>query len=222
MIFIFLAALIHFYINRATINLHYGKVFYRLGLECQNKCSFDEQLSYFQKAVFYDPNLINAYYQLGIIYGRNGQHKEEIESYKKVVQLDHTNGEAYFKVGLHYFQDGELDYALRYFLQSNRYKPNSPDTYYYMAHIYDRQEMYKEAVFQYMRLVLGESHLSADACERIWHISKIPGQYGMVWDEVYQLHAREEQRKLWEQIDRYIRTDQVPEFMHKPDGEGHD
>ena len=210
-----LAVLIHFYFNRTTLNPRYGKVFYKLGLECQNKCSLNKQLSYFQKAVFYDPNLKDAYYQMGIIYGKQGESEKEFVSYKKVATLDYANVDVHFKVGRYYFEKGEWDYALRCFLQSNRYKPGSYDTLNYLAQSYEKKQMYKEAVHYYVPVVGGRTHLSAEACKRIWHISKIPGQSKMVSDEVYRIYDSAEQGKLWEQIDRYLETDQVPEFMQK-------
>lgn len=214
-------ALLHFYINRTTLNLHYGKVFYKLGLECPDKRGLNKQLSYFQKAVFYDPNLTDAYYQLGIIYGKKGQNEKEFTSYKKVAALEHVNADAYFKVGRYYFEKGELDYALRYFLQSNRYKPGSHDTFHYMAQIYEKKQMYKDAVHYYIAVLTQGSYFSTTACERIWRISKIPGQYRMVLDKVYQIQDSKDkgQQKLWEQIDRYLRTDQVPEFLQKSEAQ---
>src|SRR3989338_548980 len=96
--FVFLVFL-HWYISRMTINPNYGKVFYKLGLECQGKCNFNKQLEYFKKAVFYDPNLTDAHYQLGVNYGKRGQNEKEFMSYKKVTTLDHTHADAYLKVG---------------------------------------------------------------------------------------------------------------------------
>ena len=218
LIFFFLAGLIHFYFNRTTINPHYGKAFYRLGRECQDKCGLDEQLSCFQKAVLYDPNLNDAYYRMGIIYGKKGQNEKELMSYKKVAALDHRNADAYLKIGLHYFQQGELDHALRYLLQSCRYDPNSDDMVFYMAEIYYKKKMYREAAARYMGILSRRSPLSAQACERIGLISKIPDQRNMVLDEVYTIHGNKGQEELWGQIDRYIRTGEMPEFMRKPDG----
>ena len=88
----------------------------------------------------------------------------------------------------HYFQKGEFDYALRYFLQSDRSKQGSPDTVYYLATIYEKRGMYAEAVFDYVRLVSWGSPRSAELCKRIWRISKLPDQYEMVLDKIYQLH----------------------------------
>ena len=208
-----LAVLIHFYFNRTTLNPRYGKAFYKLGLECQNKCSLNKQLSYFQKAVFYDPNLNDAYYQMGIIYGKKSQNEKEFMSYKKVAALDHTNADAYFKIGLYYFKKRELDHALRSFLQSYRYNPNADDTLYYMAETYYKKKMFREAVSCYLGLISRRSHFSVQVCEEIGRISRIPDQHGMVLDAIDKMHGNRGQEKLWEQVDQYMRTGEVPDFM---------
>jgi len=212
--------LIHWHITRVALNPRYGKIFYRLGLECEKECATNERLYYFKRAVFYDPNLSDAYYQLGTIYGREGRHKEEIESYKRNVQLDWTNGEAYFKVGLDYFQRGEFDQAIRHFLQSDRRRPSAHDTFYYLAQSYDRKGMYPEAVYYYVTLIVWGSPRSAEICERIWSISKIPDQFQMVTKQLMMLwNGNAGQYELWKQIDQYIKTDQRPEFMRKSEGQ---
>lgn len=207
------------YVNRTARNPHYGKAFQKLALECQNDCDLNKRFRYFQKAVYYDPNLSDVYYQLGIIYGKQGNYEREIESYKKVTTLDHANADAYFKIGFYYFQRGELDYALRYFLQSKRYKPGSHDTFYYIARTYEKKQMYRDSVIYYVGLFAGGSPFAAEACGRIWRISKILDQYEMALDEVNRMRrSNKEQEKLWEQIDRYLRTDDVSEFICKSDG----
>lgn len=214
LIFLFLTVLIHSYINRTTINPHYGKVFYKLGRECQNKCSLNKQLSYFQKAVFYDPNLSEAYYELGIIYGKRSQYKEEIDSFQRLTQLDHTNAEAYLKAGVAYLKNGELDRALRYVRQSDRFKPNQPDTIYYLAKVYDQKEMYPEAVYHYVAAIILGSPRLAEICERIWFISKIPNQLQMVFEHLMMIKTTGRDA-LWEEIDQYIKTDNPPGFRRQ-------
>ncbi|MBI3617423.1 MAG: tetratricopeptide repeat protein [Candidatus Omnitrophica bacterium] len=198
-----------------TPNPYDGKVFYRLGLECQNKCSLNKQLAYFRKAVFYDPNLSDAYDQLGAIYNKEGQYKQKIKSYQRVVQLDHTNAEAFFNVGLYYLQKGELDYALRYLLQSNRYRPGSDDTFYYIANAYDQKGMYEKAAFYYITLIIWRSPRSQEVCERIWTISKISGQQQMVLDRLWIAMRDAGMYPVWEQIDQYIKTDRYPNLWDK-------
>lgn len=208
LLFFFPIVLIHFYISRTAINPHYGKVFYRLGLECQNKCSLNKQLAYFRKAVFYDPNLSDAYHQLGVIYGKKGQHEKEIESYKKAAQLNHADSEAYFRLGLHYFQAGELDYALRYLSQSDRDKPGSDDTFYYIAKTYDKKGMYKDAIHYYISLISNSSPRSPEIFERIRAISMFPDQREMVLTQLRVRLWDNGLRDLWYKIDQYLKTDQ--------------
>ena len=208
LICLFVFVSIHLYITRMTPDPYYGKVFYRLGLECQNKCSLNKQLVYFRKAVFYDPNLSDAYHQLGIIYGNKGQHEKEIESYKKAAQLNHADSEAYFRLGLHYFQSGELDYALRYLSQSDRYKPGSDDTFYYIAKTYDKKGMYKDAIRHYIPLISNSSPRSPEIFERIRAISMFPDQREMVLTQLRVLLWDNGLRDLWYKIDQYLKTDQ--------------
>lgn len=210
LIFIFF---LHWYLTRMTPNLYYGKVFYKLGMECQDKCSLDKQLSYFRKAVFYDQNLKDAYYQMGIIYGKQGQVEKEIVFYKKLAALDHANADVYSKVGRYYFEKGEWDYALRYFLQADRYK-SIDEVVYWIAGMYENKGKYKEAIFQYARLITRDSVFVAQACERIKRISKLPDQQGVVLDQIYQL-LHWPRSELWKQMEQYLLTDQIPEFIHK-------
>lgn len=204
--------IIYIYNNRTARNTHYGKVFQRLALECQGECDTNKRFYYFQKAVYYDPNLSDAYYQLAIMYGNQGRYEREIESYKKVTELDHRNHRAHFKIGLYHFLKGELEGALRYFLQSQRYQHDSHDTYYYMGRLYEQKGMYEEAVIRYRLLIVLGSAFTGEACRRMWHISKLPGQYDMVLSHVEKL-KKSPRGELWEPIDRYLKTDQMPKFM---------
>lgn len=151
---------LHWYITRMTPNLYYGKVFYKMGMECQYKCSLDKRLSYFRKAIFYDQKLKDAYYQMSIIYGKRSQVEKEIVFYKKLAALDHTNADVYYKVGRYYFEKGEWDYALRYFLQADRYK-SVDEMVYWIAGMYENKGKYNEAIFQYARLITRDSAFAA-------------------------------------------------------------
>lgn len=208
-----LLVFLHFYVTRVSKNLHYGKVFYHLGLECQDKCTPHKQLAYFRKAIFYDPNFTEAYYQMGILYGREGQAQKAFASYKRVAMLDHRNADAYFRTGFYYLQKEYPDQALRYLLHSERYNPDPDDMVYWLAETYYRKKMYQEAAAHYLRLLTRGSPFSTKACRRVWQMSKIPGQYRVISDEVYRIRIHEKFLGLWEQIDRYLKTDQIPEFM---------
>lgn len=203
------------YSNHIDRNPHYGKEFHKLGMQCQDECSPEKKLRYFQKAVYHDPGLIDAYYQMGIIHGQQGNEKKEIEYYQKITQLDHRHHNAHFKVALHYLQTREFDYAVRYLMQAGQSGHDAYVIDYYTAQAYEGKGMYDEAVDLYTSHMIGRSYYSAEACERIKQISKIPGQYDVVMKHINLLLGMGalKQEKLWQQVDEYIRTDKVPDFV---------
>lgn len=132
----------------------YGKVFYEMGLGCDNKCGKDRQLRYFQQALRYSPELSDAYYHSALIYEEKGDHTGALASLKRAVEFDRGNIPAYYYAGLLYFQQGAYEYALRYFLQT--YRPHRGyfgDADYYLARIYDQKKEYDLAIEHYFESV---------------------------------------------------------------------
>lgn len=212
LIFFSLTVLIHFYINRTTINPHYGKVFYKLGMECQNKCSLNKQLSYFRKAAFYDPTLGDAYYQLALIAEKNRDDATALQFYKKAAELDFTKYVAYFKVGVDYFKNRQWDYAIRYFKQSIRYKHNFSEAYYYLGRIYAIKEDYQSAIWHYEHAMdmkgddLLEVYLRMGVVYHLW------GSEAMALN--YENKLRDlENNDLADQLKRFKETNQYPEYL---------
>ena len=147
---------------------------------------------------------------------KRSQYKEEIDSFQRLTQLDHTNAEAYLRVGVDYLKNGKSDQALRYFRQSDRNKPNQPDTFYYLARVYDQKEMYPEAVYHYVAAIILGSPRLAKICERIWFISKVPNQLQMVLEQLMMIKTTGRD-VLWEEIDQYIKIDTPSEFRRQSD-----
>ena len=76
-------------------------------------------------------------------------------------------------------------------------------------------EIYEEAVFWYMTLIILGSSDSKEAGEEIWYISKKPGLKDMIIAQVRSFKEYEHlrQNNIWQQMDDFIRTDYDPEFM---------
>lgn len=131
----------------------YGRVYYRLGNECQDQCSLNKQIRYFKKAVEYDPNLSKAHYRLANLYEQAGNQEKAVNSYEAVTRLDHTHNIAYFKVGFDYFQKGDADLALRYlkhaFKHRSTYSKFNDEIIYYLAGVYEAKDDLKKAIFYY-------------------------------------------------------------------------
>jgi len=203
------------YSSRIVRNKHYGKVFFKLGLQCQDECSPKKKFRYFKKAIYHDPNLFDAYYHMGVIYGQQKNYGKEIEYYEKAIKLDHNNADAYLKVGLYYFQKGEFDYAIRYLLQFDSLVHDRYDIYHFLAQAYEKSEIYEKALDWYSYLIIGSVPHLAEACENIWRISKVPGQYDMVLEyiQAFVLRGHVGLDDIWKSIEESILLDKIPECI---------
>ena len=62
--------------------------FYNMGTAFHGKNSIDEAISFYQKALQLNPDIIGAYYNLGTIFQGKKQLDEAVMYYKKALDLD--------------------------------------------------------------------------------------------------------------------------------------
>ena len=125
-----------------TLNSHYARLFYEMGVNCKDHCPLSKQEEYFRKAVFYDPNMRQAYYFLGEVYEKKGDRKKAFQSFLKA--LDRRSGRTYSKVGMYYFQKKEFELAVRHFWSADA------DVNYYIGKIFEMKGQYQSAEYHYM------------------------------------------------------------------------
>jgi len=204
------------YIKRTSINPHYGKVYYKLGAQCASNCSYEKQMGYFKKAIHYDPNLSKAYFEMGIIYKETGNDEEALESFFRAAELDHTDWQAYFQIGYHYFKNNQLDYALRYYKQAYSHAGTSSKLNFYLALTYELHNEHDKAI-HYHQLVNNHSYeYFAESMARLGVLSHLVNNDAAARNKVVDL--RNQQRHDWaDQLERFINTDQYPEFMESMD-----
>ncbi len=198
------------------VSLPYGRIFYKLGMECKGKCSLDQQIKYFKKSIHYDPNLSPSYYQLAILCEKRGEYSKALDFYKIVTRLDHTHNTAYFKVGLEHFQKGELEYALRYFLQAFKHKDvyhefHKTVLYYYLGRVYELKKDYWGAIKSYREAVEG-------GYKQVYGLTKMGMLYHRLGDKAMALSQIEQLRGLHEdqaadRLEHYIEAGNSLEAM---------
>jgi tetratricopeptide (TPR) repeat protein len=185
-----------FYKQKVDVSASYGRIFYKLGMECEGKCPSGQQIKYFKRSVHYNPNLSSSYYQLAVLYEKKGEYQKALDFYKIVTRLDHTHNTAYFKVGLDHFQKGELEYALRYFLQAFKHKDvyhefHKTVFYYYLGRVYELRKDYGEAIKAYREAVEG-------GYKQVYGLTKMGMLYHRLGDKVMALKQIEQLRELRE------------------------
>jgi len=206
LIIILFFVLFYCYAERTERNPKYGRIFYRLGLECLEKCELNEQLRYFRKAVYYDPNISDAYYHLGIVYGKKGKVKREIENYGKAAQIDPTHDKAIQKLGIHYYEEGNLHQAIRYLNQAFHLGKDFARTNYYLGRTYESKKEYKKAAGYYQKAYRYNQDFM-EAYMRAFALNHLVG------DDFYALRQVEKLRHfkknhLAQQLEDYIREGQ--------------
>ncbi|MCK5081623.1 MAG: hypothetical protein KAR31_01830 [Candidatus Omnitrophica bacterium] len=159
------------YFEKSKRILQYGAVFYEMGLNCEDKCGLEKQLEYFQRALYYNPNQIDAHYRSALIYEKDGNYAKAFEYFIRATETDYWNTLAYYKVGLYYFREGAYDHARRYFLQAVKSRIGIPDdTSYYLARIYDYLKEYDLAARYYCNFVLSNAEYAPEIYPRVAEI----------------------------------------------------
>lgn len=205
-----------FWRQKIDVSILYGRIFYKLGMECEGKCPLGQQIKYFKKSVHYDPNLSPSYYQLAVLHEKKGEYQEALDFYKTVTRLDYTHNTAYFKVGLDYFQKEELEYALRYFLQAFKYKDvyhefHKTVFYYYLGRVYELRRDYWEAIKAYREAVEG-------GYKQVYGLTKMGmlyhrlGDKAMVLKQIEQLRGLREDRAA-DRLEQYVEAGNSLEAM---------
>ncbi len=163
------------YIEKTKQIPQYGMVFYEMGLSCGKKCDHNKRLQYYQKAVYYNPELSDAYYRSALIYEEMGNYVESLILFKKMLELNQESFLAYYKIGLHYFREGDYERALKYFFQCDKLSSSPNEKYYYLAQIYDQRKEYNFAVGYYIDVIFVQPELFDQAYSRltkIYHLIK--------------------------------------------------
>jgi len=88
----------------------------------------------------------NAYVEMGAIYQQNKKNDSAHEWYRKAIQLDGTRAYGHIVEGVSYIDEGKYPEGKKSFHTVIRLAPESFEGYWGMARIYEKQELFDEAV----------------------------------------------------------------------------
>lgn len=197
--------------ERTRLNYYYGGLFYRRAQECGERCKLQQRLGYYRKAIYYDPNHVDAYYQMGVLYSKTGNPLEASQFYRKAASLDPSHFMAYFQVGLDYLKRGQPDFAMRFFNQAYRFDNNFAELHYYMGRIYEKKKEWNRAQWHYMRAIsINDKHVPAHV--RLGMVYHLGGYDKLAVAEVSALRSLGE-NDMAEQLEYFFRNRQLEHIL---------
>ena len=129
------------YVESAAPVKEYGLVFDHFGEGREHQGKLDEAVSYYQKALRFDPKLAEAYHRLGVVYRLKGDLDKAIAFSEQAVILAPEFHQAYHDLGLTYRAKGDYASALKAFEQAVVLYPILP---YVKQYLYDLAIAYRD------------------------------------------------------------------------------
>ncbi len=204
------------YIEQTRPNSHYGKIFYKRARQCDINCSITKQKDYYEKAIYHNPYLSDAYYRLGILSEEEEDEAQALHWYKKAASIDHTHTEANMKVGIQYFEEKNFEKALRHLLLSDKYVRDFTDgrDNVYLGRIYERRGEYDLARKQYSKSIAtgGRSDRAFIGIGAMHHLL---GEHQEAFDQVVILPLQHKKFELGRQLENFIKTGEYPPVMRE-------
>jgi tetratricopeptide (TPR) repeat protein len=125
-----------------------------------------EAIDYAQKALYIDPNFIEAHYYLALMYQHTNWYYREAEQWKKYLdlikgtdltstslQVQQNLAHAYYRLGSNAYQKGDYEQSLTYFLNSIKEYPELIDSNYWAARVFYETGDYNQAIRYYQEVL---------------------------------------------------------------------
>lgn len=149
------------------------------GVQAYKNQKYEDAINKFQKAVEYDPSLINARLYLATAYAQQyvpGADTKEnimyanqaIAEYEKVLQQDPKNISSIKGIAFLYLNMKNWDKAKEYYRKAIDVDPNDPEAYYSVA-VIDWTQSYKQRMDERAKLQMGPTDQLKDkkVCEKL-------------------------------------------------------
>jgi len=135
---------------------------YNRALEKTNRGDFSTAITEYQQAIKMYPYFIEAYNNMGEIYSIMGKTELAISTYNKALDIE-KNHKVLLNIGVEYYNAANYYYALDYFLDSLKQKPDFHEGNYYTGLTYYNLKNYTSAEAYLQRVVANDrKHIKAN------------------------------------------------------------
>ncbi len=115
------------------------------GNKSYKRGDLSKAISYYEKALVYDPRFYLAYFQLGVLQKKQGQSKAAIESLNKVLDIKPDHDKTWFTLGSAYETDGNSDLAIENYQKAIEINPEYSKAYGNLGKLFTEQKAYTRA-----------------------------------------------------------------------------
>lgn len=153
------------YLQRAVDKMQEAMDTYQ-GANYPGKKLWAEAIDYAQKALYIDPNFIEAHYYLALMYQYTNWYYREAEEWRIYLDLIKQTGmtsfspqvkqylaHAYYRLGYDAYQKGDDEQSLTYFLNSTEEYPELIDSNYWAARVFYETGDLENSLFYWGRVL---------------------------------------------------------------------
>lgn len=124
------------------------------GDDAYRQQKYKDAISFYNKAVIFDPSDKTTMLKIANIYKILGDNKKALGYYDKIITIDKYSADAYFNKGLVFANEKSFDEAIKCFEKVIELSPENPYAYYSTALAYELKEMPEKAL-EYYYLYIG-------------------------------------------------------------------
>ena len=124
-----------------------------LGINLANQGKVESALSYFQKAISQQPDLVAAYLALGELLTKSGAVDRAIACYQQGLKHQQTSPELYFRLANLYQAMQQWSQAVICYQKVIQYESTNAVAYHELGEIFSKQEQWSQAVSAYQQAI---------------------------------------------------------------------
>lgn len=123
-----------------------AQLYIAMGYAYERGKNYKKAIEFYRKAIALDHSNLNVNRSLAESLLQDGQLKAALDEFKAIVEVDKSDADSYLRIGQIYRRLGNFDGALQNLLNAQLLKPDSIDTTYNLALLYEEQNKYEEAL----------------------------------------------------------------------------
>jgi hypothetical protein len=127
-------------------------IYFNLAVVYENLNNENKALNYYDSAIEYQSNYLEAYFNRGNLYKKKGQYHQAIKDIQKVIYINPNLAQAYGILGNIFKEMGDYDQALLNYSKTITLNPQLLESFFNRGKIYFEKEIFKDAISDFIKV----------------------------------------------------------------------